>query len=358
MTLLATRLPRDTFDVHVCVLTRTGPYSEHLKRHQIPVTVIGKSFKADPLALVKLRLLVKRLKPNIIHTWLFAANSFGRVAALGSGVSKIVAAERCVDKWKVWYELAIDRLLARFTDRIVTNSNGVREFYGRHGLPNRKLTVIPNGVETASSEHLVPRDEILRRIGLPSDARLIGVVGRLWPQKRIKDVIWAADLLKVVRDDVHLLIIGDGPQRWRLQRFREQVEICDRVHFLGHRSDVAMFTPHWDCFWCASGYEGQSNAIMEAMAAGVPVVATDIPGNRDLVIPDITGFLIPLGSRAALARKTIEILDDSQLARRLGNGGRRRMVEQFGIEKMVQRYAAMYRELMEDDTRSGGFLPA
>ncbi len=177
---------------------------------------------------------------------------------------------------------------------------------------------------------------------------MIGLVGRLWPQKRVKDAIWAADLLKVIRDNVHLLIFGDGPHRSRLERFRDQVEIRDKAHFLGHRNDVPRFMPHFDVLWSTSGYEGQSNAILEAMAAGVPVVASDIPGNRDLVVPDQTGYLAAVGHRAGFARFTNQILNDAALARRLGRAGQERAWHEFSVAAMVGRYVELYEEVMSD----------
>ena len=342
LTLLAAGLPRDRFEVHVCTLTERGPLEEEIRAAGLPYHHIGKSGKVDPRAYRRLRKLIQELRPDVVHTWLFAANAYGRQAALSAGVRKIIAGERCVDPWKSWPQLAIDRWLARRTSRIATNSSGVVEFYVRHGLPRDKFVVIPNGVPEVEPTTPTPRAELLSEFGLPADARLIGAVGRLWPQKRIKDLIWAADLLKVIRDDVHLLIIGEGPQRWRLEKYRDQVRIRDRVHFLGARDDVARLMPHFDCFWLASGYEGQSNAVMEAMTAGVPVVASDIPGNQDLVVPGETGYLFPLGDRAELARYTREILDDPDLARRLGEAGRLRMRECFSADKMIARYAQLY----------------
>jgi glycosyltransferase involved in cell wall biosynthesis len=345
LTLLATRLAREEFDPHVCVLTRTGPYEQELKQAGVPVTVIGKPLKIDPGAFLRLKRHIASLRPDLVHTWLFAANSYGRAAALAAGVRHIVAAERCVDPWKVWHELAIDRWLARRTDRIVVNSSGVRDFYVRHGLPQEKFVVIPNGI-SAPPPTDISREELHSELGLPTGARMIGAVGRLWPQKRIKDLIWAADLLKVIRDDVHLLIIGDGPHRRRLEQFRRQVRIEDKVHFLGHRSDVPRLMPHFDLFWLGSEYEGLPNVIMEAMIAGVPVVATDISGNRDLVVPGETGYLVPVGDRAALARQAVKLLDDAELARRLGEAGRRRVLEEFSVERMVERHVQLYRELL------------
>jgi glycosyltransferase involved in cell wall biosynthesis len=346
LTLLAAGLPRDQFDVHVAVLTHTGPLEADLRQAGVPLTMIDKRWKLDPWAYWRLRKLIKTLRPDIVHTWLFAANAYGRQAAISAGVKHIIAGERCVDRWKGPIQLSIDRVLAKHTQRIVTNSSGVQEFYVGRGLPAEKFTIIQNGIGPFQSRDSVAREDLLRELCLPAGARLIGAIGRLWPQKRMKDLIWAADLLKSARDDSHVLIIGDGPQRWRLERYRDQNLVADRVHLLGERNDVPRILPHLDCLWLASEYEGQSNAIMEAMVAGIPVVATDIAGNRDLVVPGETGYLVPVGDRAAFARHTHELLNDAALARRLGDAGRARMLAEFSVERMIERHAALYRELM------------
>jgi glycosyltransferase involved in cell wall biosynthesis len=151
--------------------------------------------------------------------------------------------------------------------------------------------------------------------------------------------------LRTTRDGAHLLIIGDGPHRSRLERYSEQNELQGRVHFLGERNDVPRLMPHFDVLWLASEYEGQSNAIMEAMAAGVPVIATDIAGNRDLVVNDVTGFLVPIGDRFEFTRRTDWLLSDDELRRSFGAAGRERIEREFTVEKMVQRHAELYRQL-------------
>ena len=346
MSLLARRLPADQFDVHVCALTRGGPLLECLREAGLPVTVIGKRWRVDPRAYYRLKRLVADLRPDLIHTWLFAANSYGRAAGLACGVKCLVAGERCVDPWKGWAEFSIDRRLARHTARIVANSSGVRDFYVTHKLPADKIEVIPNGIDLPQPSDTT-RGQLLDELQLPHDSLLIGLVGRLWPQKRVKDAIWATDLLKTVRNRVHLLIIGDGPHRGRLERFRNQAELVGRVHFLGHRSDVPRLMPHFDALWSTSAHEGQSNAIMEAMAAAVPVVATDIAGTRDLIVPGVTGYLVPPGDRAGIARHTNRILGDRDLAQRLGQAAQQRMAAEFSVQQMVARYAALYTELLE-----------
>jgi len=345
LSLLATGLPRDEFDVHVNVLTHSGPYEATLRSAGIPVTLIGKKWKIDPAAYWKLQRSIRRLQPDLVHTWLFAANAYGRQAAFAAGIKHVVAGERCVDRWKVWHEFAIDRRLARKTSKIVTNSSGVRDFYVEHGLAAEKFVVIPNGIEP-SPNGTVTRAELLQELGLPDDAKLIAAVGRLWPQKRYKDVLWAAELLKAVRDDAYVLIIGDGPQRDALESFCADIHLQDRVRFLGQRDDVQEILPLLDCFWLGSSYEGQSNAMMEAMAAGIPVVATDIPGNRDLVVPEQTGYLVAIGDAAGMAQKTQFLLNDPQLAQQFSQAAQTRMRTEFSVAKMVQRHADLYRKVV------------
>lgn len=348
LALLAAGLPRPEFDVHVCVLTHTGPLEETLRQAEVPLSFINKRFKLDPFAYYRLKAEIRRLQPDIVHTWLFAANSYGRQAALACGVKHVLAGERCVDPWKGAVQLMIDRRLAQYTERIITNSSGVVEFYVEKGLPREKFVVIPNGIAPLHppTPDAAARAALLAELHLPAEARLICAVGRLWPQKRLKDLIWATDLVKCVRSDVHLLIVGDGPQRERLEKFRQQCEIVDQVHFLGERSDVPRLLPFCDCLWLASGYEGQSNAIMEAMSAGLPVVASDIAGNRDLVVEDQTGYLVALGDRAAFAQKTLALLADDALRKRLGDAGQQRMRGEFSIERMVTLHAELYRSLL------------
>lgn len=389
LAMLAAGLPRDEFDVHVCALTRGGPLAEPLRAAGIPVTVIGKRRKLDPAAYLRLLRYLRDTRPDIVHTWLFAANCYGRLAAWQAGVPVIVAGERCVDPWKRWHELALDRLFARVTRRIVTNSAGVRDFYAGRGLPADKFTIIPNGIEMpawgveasdqasdqasdrasdqasdqaqqptqaqsveptacAVGERRAARERLLGELGLGPGTRFVGAVGRLWPQKRYKDLIWAAELLRWPHPDAHLVIVGEGPQRSRLEKYTRQIGIASHVHFLGARHDVPRLLPALDCFWLASGYEGQSNALMEAMAAGLPVVVSDIPGNRDLVVDGESGLLVPPGNKSEFARRTRWLLDEPAWARRLGANARRRMADEFSNARMIERYAALYRQLASD----------
>ena len=350
LVLLARGLPRDEFDTQVCCLTRGGPREAELREAGISAEVIGKRHKVDPVAYRRLKNHIRDVQPDIVHTWLFAGNAYGRKAALAAGVEHIVAGERCVDRWKRWPQFVIDRYLAKRTDAIVTNAEGVRDFYAAHGIPAGKFHIIANGVEVppamSSSQQKDTREEILNELGLPADTQLIGAVGRLWPQKNYKHLLWAMCLLKEIRQDFHLLIFGEGPHRWRLERYGRQVQILgEHVTLMGERDDAARFLPAMCCYINASEYEGQSNGIMEAMACGLPVVASDIPGNRDLVVDNVTGSLVELGDRAEIARRVNSLLDDPALAAEQGAAGRRRMEDEFSVRHMVEAHARLYRGL-------------
>jgi glycosyltransferase involved in cell wall biosynthesis len=340
--LLAKNLPRDEFDVHVFLLTHDGPRSEELRQANIPVTVIGKRWKADPTALFRLRRELLKFKPDVVHTWLFAANSFGRAAAILARVPKILASERSVDPWKTPVHGVIDRFLAKRTQWITTNSTGVREFYVRRGIPAELFQIIPNAIEPRRVHHAT-RSDILQRLEVAPDRKLILAVGRLWSQKRYRDLIWAGELLATLREDTTLVIVGDGPQADELLRHRDAVSTPVHVRFAGARNDVNELLCAADVFWIGSEYEGQSNAVIEAMQAGVPVVASDIPGNRDLVLPDDTGKLVQLGDTADFARQTHTLLENPELASRLAKAAQKRIETEFNVDSMVKAHAALYR---------------
>ncbi len=339
--LLAANLPRDRFDVHVILLTHGGPRIEDLRRAEIPVTQIGKRFKADPSALFRLRRELKRLQPDIVHTWLFAANSFGRAAGILASVPRIFASERCVDPWKTNAHFLIDRQLAKSTEAITTNSAGVRDFYASHGIAAELFRIIPNGIQPIDPT-TIDRDEAFARLKVDPNRKLILAVGRLWPQKRYRDLIWAAELLGTVREDTTLVIIGDGPQAGELLRHRDAVTNETRMRFAGNRDDVAQLLPHADVFWIASEYEGQSNSVIEAMQAGVPVVASDIPGNRDLVIDEVTGKLVKLGDGADFVRQTLRILENDDLSKQLAGAAQTRIATEFTVDAMVEAHGRLY----------------
>lgn len=352
LTLLATSLPRDEFEVQVIALTRGGPYAEVLKEHDIPVTVLNKRFKFDPLAYRALKKTLQKQQPDILHTWLFAANSYGRMALKRLPASqtppKVIVSERCVDSWKSGWQLNVDRRLLPQTSLVVGNSQGVVDFYRDRGVPDSLLRVVRNGIElpdTTVDESV--RERLFQELNLSPQTRLLAFVGRLARQKRVEDLLWALQLIRQMEENVVLLVIGDGPERAKLEQLAHKYTVTPNVRFLGHRTDVDQLFPLFEVFYLASDFEGQSNSIMEAMSYGIPVVASDIPPNRELINHGETGFLTSVGDSTGFSQYAERILADPQLASDLGNAARKRMQEDFSVDKMVKGYAALYHEVLQ-----------
>lgn len=354
MSMLATNLNQDRFESHVITLTHTGPLESQLLQAGVRVHHVGKQKKLDPLAMWRLKQTLRQIAPHVVHTWLFAGNSYGRVAARWARVPVIVASERCVDPWKGQLHYWTDKWLAGSTSRLVTNSTGVVDFYSGRGIEPAKFQVIPNAVDVLGNS--LTRNEVFLRLGLPPRQFLVGVVGRLWPQKGYPDLIWAAELLRIAlidpstrsQNNLWVVIIGDGPEMQRLQELRDKYGAQEVVRFAGQRADARELISGLDVLWNGSLYEGQSNSMMEAMSAGVPVVASDIPGNRDLVVDKATGYLYELGDVGQLAQITFNLLQDEKQRLEMGFTGRQRMQSQFSTGRMVAAYSELYQELWDN----------
>ena len=345
LVLLATGLPRAEFDVHVTCLTSGGPYEAVLREAGIPVTILSKRFQFDPLAYFRLRKQLRDQHPDILHTWLFAANSYGRMALPRGTSTRVIASERCVDSWKTW-QLRVDRLLVSRTHCLVGNSQAVVDFYRPLGYPDSKLRVIPNGVEVPPTPQQI-RSEFLNELKLPENAKLAMFVGRLAPQKRVTDLLWSMQLLRQADPRAYLVIVGDGPLRASLEQYAREVESISHVRFLGHRSDAASLLHHADVVWLASEFEGMSNSLMEAMACGRPIVATAIPPNQELIQHGTHGYLVNVGDTAGFAQFTLKLLNDSDLSSRLETASRERVATELSVPRMIERYVELYRSVGE-----------
>lgn len=345
LTLLATGLPRDEFDVEVVCLTRGGPFQTELEAAGIPVTIVGKRFRFDPFAIFRLRWLIEKKRPDILHTWLFAANSAGRLAVKKAGGPKVIVSERCVDSWKSSWQLWLDRKLISCTTHLIGNSQAVADFYHEVGVPAGKLSVIRNGIEIPEPPSADAVKKLREELGIPVTSKVFGFVGRLAPQKRLKDLLWAFELVMSHDLDVQFVIVGDGPERERLEIFAKQIRVEDRVRFIGHREDASSLLPMFDVFWMASEFEGQSNSLMEAMAAARPVIVSNIAPNRELVSNEETGLVVPVIDRAAFAQAALRVLREPDLATDLGESARTRMTEEFAVTGMVAAHAELYRRI-------------
>jgi glycosyltransferase involved in cell wall biosynthesis len=346
MVLLAKGLPRDRFRVEVAALTRLGPLEAELRDAGIPTTLIGKRLKADPFALGRLTKFLKSKRFDILQTWIFAADTYGRLAAHRAGVPVVVTSEMAVDLWKSGIHLSIDRHLARWTDRVVGNSQAVADFYRRAGIPPEKLEVIPSGIDAVEPPAIDPA-EVRRGLNLDAGAPLLLFAGRLAEQKDVNTLLMALDILQHVEPGAVTLIAGDGPLRERLTERARAFDLLDtgRVRFLGHRDDVPTLLAAADLLVLPSRYEGLPNVVLEAMRFRKPVVATAAPGTTELVNDGQTGRLAPVGDARALATALRDAIRDPDARHRWGEAGRARVEAEFSADLMIARFAELYERL-------------
>ncbi|MEZ6063888.1 MAG: glycosyltransferase [Planctomycetaceae bacterium] len=351
LTLLATNLPKDEFRVHVIALNRGGYYAAELQRHGISVDILQKRFRFDPLTFMRLKHRLRQLQPDIVQSYLFAANAYVRMPLVVPATSRVIVSERCVDSWKSGWQLRIDRWLVNRTDAMTANSASVAAFYrDTVGVPEDRIHVIPNAV-THTADESAKRD-LRTELGLPDDVRLIGFVGRLARQKCLKDLVWAFQLLhQIVDQKVALVLIGDGPERDAIAEFAVNMDCRDKLYLTGHRDDAAQLIADLDVFCLPSSFEGMSNSLMEAMACGVPVAVSDIPANLELVTDGETGLTFPLGNSPELAKVLKRLLTDAKLSQRLSGAAKKRIVEHHSVEQLVSRHRNLYRQLLHGRTR-------
>ncbi|QEH32009.1 GalNAc-alpha-(1-_4)-GalNAc-alpha-(1-_3)-diNAcBac-PP-undecaprenol alpha-1,4-N-acetyl-D-galactosaminyltransferase [Aquisphaera giovannonii] len=346
MVLLARGLPRDRFSVEVATLTRGGPLAGELGEAGIPVTDIGKRWKVDPLALGRLTRHMKARRFDVVQTWIFAANAYGRIAARRAGVPVVVTSEMAVDLWKGKVEKAVDRRLATWCDRLVGNSRAVVGYYRGLGVPDDRLAMIYSGIAIEEPPaHAGDPAATRAEFGIAADAPLVLFAGRLAEQKRVDDLLKAVDLLQHVQPDLRTILVGDGPLRGPLEATARAYDLAGKAFFLGHRDDVPRLMAAADLVVLPSSYEGLPNVVLEAMLHRKPVVATAAPGTTEVVADGETGVLVPIGDPPLLARAIRDLVRDPARRRRLGEAGRARVESHFRAEAMVDAFARLYEGL-------------
>jgi glycosyltransferase involved in cell wall biosynthesis len=216
-------------------------------------------------------------------------------------------------------------------------------------LAGRSARVIDDvgqlGVEAAASQSAdssKSRQEFRARLSLPPNARLIGTIDELDHASRLIDVLWGIDQLRCVRDDVYLVVAGDGPQRSLFERYAALYQIAERVRFLGWQSRPEEMLSQLDLYCTASVRNRASLALVEAMAAGLPVVAADTSAHREAVVPRETGFLVQLRVRSELARWCLKIIEDQELAASMSASARQRARDCFPLERVVENHRRLY----------------
>ncbi|MBL8814870.1 MAG: glycosyltransferase [Planctomyces sp.] len=351
--MLATRLPKDRFQAKVFALNRGGFYADAIQAAGVEVEVLQKQFRFDPLTYIRLKGRLSHFRPQIVQSWLFAANSYVRFPGVCPAGTRVIISERCVDSWKSRWQLILDRWLSQRMLLMTANSRSVAAFYEKAGVPSGRIAVIPNGIDVP--QEAVDKSALRQEFGIRSDERVLGFVGRLAPQKRLKDLIWAFQLLHQAVDNTRLVIIGDGPERQTLVQLAQHFGCYDKIVFTGHRSDAYKLMQGLDVFCLASEFEGMSNSLMEAMSLGIPVIASGIDANRELVQHEQTGLIFATGSSPEIAKSAKRLFENPELAKKLGQAGREWIRQHHSIDRMVQAHVALYdRFLLKDSSLCAG----
>jgi sugar transferase (PEP-CTERM/EpsH1 system associated) len=335
---------------HVVIcMTTEGTFRDRLEP-AVQVFAIGKGPGHDVRAFARLVGLLRQLRPAVVHSRNWA--TFDSIAAARiARVPVVVHGEHGRDitdpNGQNPRRNRLRRTLSPLVDRFVTVSHDLRRWLVDDvHLPERKVITIHNGVDLARFGHL-SRPEARRLLNLPAESIVVGAVGRLDPVKNQASLIRAFTALRSSRRDVLLVIAGDGPCWEYLAALITSLGVQDRVLLLGERRDIPIVLAAIDLFVLPSIAEGISNTILEAMASGLPVVATRVGGNPELVEHGISGTLVPSLDPAALTAAIEMYLDDAHLRALHGKASRQRAVDHFDLGRMAEAHINLYTVLLD-----------
>lgn len=346
------RLDRTRFDPSVCVLSEKGPVGGEIEKAGIPLFVLDrmKTKQFDIPLVFKILRLLKKERFDILHAHLYHSGLYGRLAARLIPVARrpkllltlhnIYPKRRPRRHW-------INRVLSGWTDAVIAVSADVREsILLNDRLDPEKVKVVENGIDIERFKHSMDQKTARQRIGLPDAGPLIGCVARLTEQKGHVYLLRAFSELQKKYPAAKLLLAGDGVLRNPLIEEATRLGISGAVSFMGTRSDVPEILSALDVFVLPSLWEGLGLAAAEAMAAGVPVVGTRVPGLRGLIIPDKTGLMVEPADWAALAKAILAILETPSKARSLAAEARQYVDRNYSIEAHVRRLETLYEEVL------------
>lgn len=341
---LVTRLDRQTWEPAVFCLSSRGPLADDLERAGIEVQCLGARRAGDLWVLSRLTKALRQFQPSLLQTYLFHANIAGRLAGRLASVPHVVSGIRVAERRGRAY-LWLDRWTEGLVARHVCVSRDVARFAAEvGGLSPAKLLVIPNGVDADRFRNASPAD--LCPLGIPAEARVLVCVGRLDPQKAPLFLLESLAEILYTHQCFQLLFVGDGPLKVPLQEKILALELGSQVHLAGWRGDIPEILAAADGLVLGSRWEGMPNVVLEAMAAGLPVITSQVEGVSDLVQPGQTGWSFPLGDASGLKACVREWWNLPELAAACGNNAQALVVESFTWERTVAAYAELYRELL------------
>lgn len=348
---LINRMPADRYRHAVVCLSDYDHFAERIERSDVPVLALGKRDGKDPGLYIRLWRVLRRLQPDLVHTRNLAALE-AQVPAWLAGVPARIHGEHGRDMGDLAGANRRYRRLRRLVRPLVHHYIPLSrdlEAYLRDavGVASVRMTRITNGVDV---ERFRPRPEartqLLNQTGWHEGDVVVGWVGRMEPVKNPLALVEAFAHLRggnpAGERRLRLALVGGGSQYEAVCSAVAEAGLEDDVWLPGSRDDVPVLLAGFDLFALPSLAEGISNTVLEAMAAGVAVVATDVGGNAELIVPEESGLLIPPGDPMALADGLARYRDDAELVERHGRAARQRAVEQFSIDGMVAAYGATY----------------
>ena len=344
-------MDRTCFDPTLCVLTGRGSLLETARGVGVPVLDGGVrgGFRSPStvVSVLKLARLMRRERPDIVHNYLLRANVLGTMAARLARVPVVLASKRGCHERR-GFELAGARISNRLADRVTCNAEAVREFvHENESCPKEKMVVIPSGVDTDRFQPLAP-GSYKARLGLDADRPVVGIVTRMRVRKGVEEFLQAMAMVRERFPGAQAVIVGEVSLDDELQRLVSDSGLGGGLHLLGRRSDIPEVLSAFDVFVLSSHDEGMSNAILEAMAMKLPVVATDVGGTGEVVRHGASGLLVPPKRPEPLADAISEILAKPARAGEMGELGREIVVERFSARAMVLQMERLYGELLRE----------
>jgi glycosyltransferase involved in cell wall biosynthesis len=319
-----------------------GPMGAMLRALGVETATVAKRPGVDPSLPIRLAAYLRRRGVHVVHTHNPQALVYGATAGRIAG-AVVVHSKHGMNPDPA-RRMALRRAAATLVDAYVavTPKLAERALEQRECDPKR-LCVIPNGVDIARfAPRAAERAAVRRELGLPEDAWIVGTVGRLSPEKNQALLVDA--MAPLLGEGRRLVVVGDGPERTALEALVASTPAGRYVSMLGRRTDVERLLAAWDAFALSSRTEGLPLVLLEAMAAGLPVVSTPVGGIPDLVRHGDTGLLFPEGAREALTGALAALATNAALARTLGDAGRKAILERHSVERMASAYDAVYEE--------------
>ena len=338
-------IDRQEWAPHVITLRDGGSLADELRAAGLPVHSVALNRSTQAWAgLRRLTQALRDIRPQILQTWLYHANLLGRVAAWRAGVPHVVAGIRVAEQRSRW-RLRFDRWTSSLVERHVCVSEGVAEFMHRSaGIPRDRLIVVPNGVDFERYAQASPAD--LTLLGIPPLFPTITFAGRLDPQKDPFLFLEAAGLAAQVETGLHFLLVGEGPLRGAIEDWIRDHRLEQRVHLAGWSDTLEGILKRSAAFVLSSRWEGMANVLLEAMAAGTPVIATDVEGVREVLSDGLSGQVVPSRDPKALCAAILDVFRDPAGAADRAQSAQRLVRERHTWSEFVRSHEHLYKKLL------------